>query len=66
MVRPFSSGSTSVAGENVIREAQEFVPVEAFHPHTNYHMHLTYTHHLYLYPLALKYDTQRSVAKVGG
>ena len=64
-VRPFSSGGSAVAGENLIREAQEFVPVEAFHPHTNYYIHLTYTHHLYLYPLSLKYDAQRNFAKVG-
>ena len=63
-VLPFSSGSAGVAGENLVREAQEFVPVEAFHPHTSYHIHLTYTHHLYLYPLSLKYDTQRNFAKV--
>ena len=65
MVQPFSSGRADVAGENLIREAQEFVPLEKFHPHTSYHMHLTYTHHLYLYPLSLKYATQRSFAKVG-
>ena len=45
-------------------EVQEFPPLEAYHPHTHYHPHLTLTHHLYVYPLFLKYDTQKAFAKV--
>jgi hypothetical protein len=63
MVLPLSTSSATVAGDNLLREAEEFAPIEAYHPHTNYFMHLTYTHHLYVYPMSLKYDSQRNFAK---
>ena len=61
-VRPFSSGTASL--DTIIREVQEFPPLEEYHPHPHYHISLTYTHYLYLYPLSLKYDSQRNFTKV--
>lgn len=44
-------------------EVQEFPPLEAYHPHPHYRPHLTLTHHLYVYPFFLKYDSQKAFAK---
>ena len=45
-------------------EVQEFPPLAAYHPHTHHHPHLSLTHLLHVYPVSLKYDAQKSFAKV--
>ena len=47
-----------------ILEVQEFPPLEAYNTTTHYFPHLSFTHHLYVYPTALKYDNQKAFAKV--
>ena len=48
----------------IAREMREFPPLKAFNPHSHYPAHLTFIHHLYVYPHSLKYDSQKSFAKV--
>ena len=47
-----------------ILEVQEFPPLEVYNTTSHYYPHLSLTHHLYVYPTALKYDNQKAFAKV--
>lgn len=49
-----------------VLEVQEFPPLEAYSTTSHYYPHLSFTHHLYVYPTALKYDNQKAFAKVRG
>ena len=63
--QPDGYGSSSPTPRVPMLEVREFAPLEEYHPHTNYHPNTTFTHHLYVYPSSLKYDGQKSFAKVG-
>lgn len=56
-VRPFENNGQS---DGVLMEVEEFVPciAKCSQPFT------TYNNHLYVYPKHLKYDNQKSFAKV--
>ena len=73
---PVKAPPTSVGDENgdapissprpstPILEVQEFPPLEAYNTTTHYYPHLSFTHHLYVYPISLKYDSQKVFTKV--
>jgi len=50
--------------DQLTKEVKEFTPLEAYHPHPHYYPHTIYTNNLFIYPLSLKYDTQKMFAKV--
>ena len=47
-----------------IMEVEEFPPLEAYNSSSHYYPYLTLKHHLYVYPISLKYDNQKAFAKV--
>lgn len=61
---PFASEEASAFPDQLTKEVKEFIPQEAYHPHLHYYPHTTYINTLYVYPLSLKYDTQKMFAKV--
>jgi len=63
-VAPFATEEASAFPDQLTREVKEFAPLEVYHPHLHYHPHTTYINNLYIYPLSLKYDTQKMFAKV--
>jgi hypothetical protein len=44
-----------------IREVQEFIPLDAYHPHLEYYIHASYFNHLYVYPVSLKLDAHKGL-----
>ena len=57
-------GISSPRSATPIIEVQEFPPLEAYDSTSHYYPHLTFRHHLYVYPISLKYDNQKAFAKV--
>ncbi|XP_062523379.1 dedicator of cytokinesis protein 9-like [Corticium candelabrum] len=58
-VKPSIPPSVRTAPPN--REVQEFVPLDAYHPHLEYYIHASYCNHLYVYPISLKLDTHKGL-----
>ena len=55
---------TSPASGPPALEVREFPPLEHYHPHPYYQPALSFQHHLFVYPIQLKYDSQKVFAKV--
>ena len=63
-VAPFATEEAMAFPDQLTKEVKEFTPLEAYHPHPHYYPHTVYTNNLFIYPLSLKYDTQKMFAKV--
>lgn len=63
-VAPFATEEASAFPDQLTKEVKEFAPLKAYHPHLHYYPHTTYVNTLYVYPLSLKYDTQKMFTKV--
>ena len=63
-VVPFATEEAMAFPDQLTKEVKEFTPLEAYHPHPHYYPHTVYTNNLFIYPLSLKYDTQKMFAKV--
>ena len=63
-VAPFATEEASAFPDQLTKEVKEFAPLKAYHPHLHYYPHTTYVNTLYIYPLSLKYDTQKIFSKV--
>ena len=61
---PFATEEASAFPDQLTKEVKEFAPLNGYHPHLHYYPHTTYINTLYVYPLSLKYDTQKMFTKV--
>ena len=57
-LRGHDGGAQALAAVPVAHKVWEFPPLKAFEPNAHYPSHLSFTHHLYLYPASLKYNSK--------